>query len=294
MTDLNDLRCFVAVYQTASFTAAAARLKVSKVAVGKRITALEAKQGQRLFRRSTRRLSATPEADQLYGHALQLLQRVDEFEVQLANRSPMRGLVRVTCPHAVALTFAGELLARFQQKHPGLEVQLMSTDSVLDLLEHGVDLAIRVGDVRTHSMVGRKLGVNELILCGAPSYLAGAKPIRALSDLKLHPVFCMTYHLSARFAKGGPQVKDVIGEQKFATNEGVLVARLGVQGHGLAVRSRWSIRRELESGALVPVLPKHPLEPMGDIWLLSSAGRMQSARIRAVFEMLIEESKAYL
>ena len=294
MTNLNDLQCFVAVYQTGSFTAAAARLKVSKVAISKRIATLEAKQGQRLFRRSTRRLSATPEADQLYGHALQLLQRVSEFEVQIANRSPMRGLVRVTCPHAVALTFAGELLARFQQKHPGLEMQLISTDSVLDLLEHGVDLAIRIGDVRTHSMVGRKLGVNELVLCAAPSYLAKAPPLRVLSDIKAHPVFCMTYHLGARFAKGGPQVKDVMGAQYFSTNEGVLVARLGTQGLGLVVRSRWSIRGELESGALVPVLPKHPLQPVGDIWLLSSAGRLQSARIRAVFEMLVEQSKAYL
>lgn len=294
MVDLEDLRCFVAVYQAASFTAAAGRLEVSKVAVAKRIALLEAKQGVRLFRRSTRKISATPEADQLYGHALELLQHVEEFEIRQEGGSPMRGLVRVTCPHVVALTFAGELLVRFQQKHPGLEIQLISTDSVLDLLEHHVDLAIRVGDVRVPSMVGKKLGKNSLILCAAPSYLKAAKPIRSLADVKAHPVFCMTYHLNARFSRNGPLVKDVLGKQCFATNEGALVAKLGVLGHGLVVRSRWSIRGELEAGTLVPVLPKHPLEPLGDLWLLSTAGRLQSARIRAVFEMLVAESKAYL
>lgn len=294
MTDIQDLRCFVAVYQSASFTAAAARLKVSKVAVAKRIAALEAKQGARLFRRSTRRLSPTPEADELYGRALALLQHVHDFEVQLEGRSPMRGSVRVTCSHVVATTFVGELLVQFQRQHPGLEVELVATDSVLDLVEHGVDLAIRVGSVRQGSLVGRKLGDNALVLCAAPSYLAAAPPLKRLADVKHHPVFCMTYHLGARFAKSGRQVKDVIGPQRFTTNEGALVAKLGAAGHGLVVRSRWSIKDELEAGALVPVLPLHPLEPLGSIWLVSTAGRLQSARIRAVFEMLVERSKPYL
>ena len=294
MLDLTDLRHFVAVYQAGSFTAAAARLGVSKVAVAKRIGALEQDQGVRLFQRSTRRMVATQEADQMYGHALELLQQVEDLEVRMANRSPMQGLVRVTCPLAVAHAFAGDLLAGFQERHPGLELQLIATDSVLDLVEHNVDLAIRVGDMRTSSLLGRKLGPNALLACAAPSYLARSGPLRTLADLKRHRVLCMTYHLNARFRSKGRRVRDVIGEQRLATNEGLLVTRLGVRGHGVVIRSRWSVRDELASGALVPVLPAHPIEPLGDLWLLASAGRLRSPRIRAVFEMLLEASRSYL
>lgn len=294
MIDLIDLRHFVAVYQTSSFTAAAKRLGVSKVAVAKRIRALEQRQSTLLFRRSTRRVAATPEADLLYGHTIELLQRVEDFEQQAMNRSPMQGLVRVTCPLAVAHAFAGELLARFQERHPSLEMQLIATDSVLDLVEHNIDLAIRVGNVRHHSLVGRKLGPNALLACAAPGYLGHAKPLRTPADLKRHRVLCMTYHLDARFQPKGRLLREVLGDQHFATNEGLLVTQLGVRGHGVIIRSRWSVQGELTSGALVPVLPEYPIEPLGDLWLLASAGRLQSPRIRAVFEMLVEESRAYL
>ncbi|HWZ89495.1 MAG TPA: LysR family transcriptional regulator [Polyangiaceae bacterium] len=294
MLDLTNLRHFVAVYQAGSFTAAALRLGVSKVAVAKRIGALEQHQGVRLFQRSTRRVVATQEADQMYGYVLELLQQAEDLEQRMANRSPMQGLVRVTCPLAVAHAFAGDLLARFRERHPGLEVHLIATDSVLDLVEHNVDLAIRVGDMVSSSLVGRKLGPNALLACAAPSYLARSKPLRRLADLKQHSVLCMTYHLNARFRGKGLSVRDVIGEQHLATNEGLLVTRLGARGYGVVIRSRWSVREELESGALVPVLPAHPIEPLGDLWLLASAGRLRSPRVRAVFEMLLAESKAYL
>jgi LysR family transcriptional regulator, transcriptional activator for dmlA len=294
MIDLADLRHFVTVYQCSSFTTAAKRLGVSKVAVAKRISAFEHRRGLRLFRRSTRRIAPTPEADQMYAHALELLQRADEFELQLGNRSPMEGVVRVTCPNAVALAFAGDLIVAFQERHPGLEVQLISTDSVLDLIEHNIDLAIRVGDLRSASLIGRKLGANELAVCAAPSYLKQAPPIRSLTDLKRHPVFCMNYHLGARFKSTGQRLEDVIGAPRLATNEGLLVTQLGLNGRGVVIRSRWSVRKDLEAGRLVSLLPKHPLEPLGNLWLLGSAGRLQSARIRAVFEMLVEGAREYL
>ncbi|WNG58816.1 LysR family transcriptional regulator [Archangium gephyra] len=293
-TDLNDLRNFVAVYQAGSFTAAAKRLKVSKVAVAKRLGLFEARLHYRLFRRSTRRLAPTPEAEQLYGHALQLLQHVREFEAQLSNASPMEGVVRVTCSYSMAMTFVGELLVTFQRKHPGLRMELISTDSVLDLIEHNIDLAFRIGNLTAQSMVGRKLGTNDIVLCASPAYLKSAAPLKALSDIKNHPVFCMNYHLGLEFAKTETPLADVMGQPRLATNEGELVTKLGLGGHGLIVRSKWAVKRYLEDGSLVEVLPKFPLTNAGDIWLVSSAGRMQSARIRAVFEMFIEESRRFL
>lgn len=293
-TDLEDLRCFVAIYQAGSFTSGAKKLNISKVAVAKRLTHFEKKLKYRLFRRSTRALSPTPEADMLYGHALQLLQQVQEFENHVTNVSPMEGTVRVTCSYSMAISFVGELLANFQKQHPGLKIELISTDSVLDLIEHNIDLAFRVGNVTAQSMVGKKLGPNELLLCASPEYLKNSPPLKSPADIKNHTLFCMNYHLNAKFQKSGQMLKDVMGAPCLHTNEGELVKKLGVIGQGLIVRSRWSIRDEIKKGTLVEALPKHPLEKHSDIWLISSVGRMQSARIRAVFEMFIEQMKTYL
>lgn len=293
LTDLNDLKYFVAVYQTSSFTAAAQRLHVTKVAVAKRLTGMEKQLGSSLFRRSTRGLSATPEADNLYIHALELLQHVKNFETKVSDASPMDGVIRITCPYSISLAFVGELLVEFQKKHPGVKFELISTDSILDLIEHNVDLALRMGNVTTASLVGRKLGENELILCATPAYLKSAPAIQNLSDLKKHPVFYMNYHGDAVFKNVKKTLRDVTNTPPLATNEGVLVKQLGMSGHGVIARSQWSIKEELDSGKLVPVLSKFPITPMGPIWLLSTAGRMQSARVKAVFDMLVEKSKLY-
>jgi DNA-binding transcriptional LysR family regulator len=290
--DLSSLRYFVAVYQLQSLTAAAKKLGVSKAAVAKRVALLEQKLGLTLFVRSTRKIQATPEARSLYEQSQNLLAHVKEFEEGVLNRSATAGALKITAPPLIVQNFLGPVMARFHEQNPETDIELVSSDNYLDISENSIDLALRMGKIPLNNLVGKKLGENRVVLCASPKYLKKNPEIRNVMDLKKHSLIYIPVHGDVSFEKQDMALKD-LSQPKLKTNDPTLVTKWGLEGEGVIARSVWSIRSEIQKGQLIPILKSAPLNPAGDVWLVSSPGRLKIPRVRKAFDLIWAESRVF-
>jgi DNA-binding transcriptional LysR family regulator len=282
------------IYRERNMTRASEEMRLSKAALTKRLHLLEQELGYLLFRRSTRKLTPTPEGERLYRSSLKLFESVRDFEAEVKGEETMAGQVRITSTSAMTQRFLSKILIDFHSQQPEIELDVIVTDSFLDLIENDIDLALRVGNIPASNLHGKRLAENRTVLCASPAYLKKNGSPRQATDLKKHPLAYLDVHEDLRFSKSKLALKSVTGIQKVKTNDANLVTELGLTGQAMIVRSVWDIRSHIDKGKLVPVLTHDPIEPNGDIWLLASAGRLQTKRVRALFDHISSEIIQYL
>ena len=296
MRDLNDLQFFAAVVGHRSFSAAARMLGVPKSRVSRRIALLEERLGVRLLERSTRSLNITEVGQQVYEHARAAIEEADAVEdAALRMRSEPRGLVRISCPHGMQEIMSQKLPA-FLAAHPLLRVQVIMTNRPVDLIEEGVDIAIRVRErLDTDADVQlKKIGASKRILIAAPQFLAQVGPPTEPADLSRFP-------LLHQHEQPGPSTWTLMnraGEQKtiefqprLATGDfGILVAAACV-GVGIALVPRATCKAELASGQLVQVLPDW-CAPEGVVHLVFTSRRGMLPGVRAVIDLAADALRA--
>jgi DNA-binding transcriptional LysR family regulator len=296
MRDLNDLQFFAAVVGHRSFSAAARMLGVPKSRVSRRIALLEERLGVRLLERSTRSLNVTEVGQQVYEHARAAIEEADAVEdAALRMRSEPRGLVRISCPHGMQEIMSQKLPA-FLAAHPLLRVQVIMTNRPVDLIEEGVDIAIRVRErLDTDADVQlKKIGASKRILIAAPQFLAQVGPPTEPADLSRFP-------LLHQHEQPGPSTWTLMnraGEQKtiefqprLATGDfGILVAAACV-GVGIALVPRATCKTELASGQLVQVLPAW-CAPEGVVHLVFTSRRGMLPGVRAVIDLAADALRA--
>ena len=293
LRDIQDLRAFSFVYQERSFTKAAKRLGISKASVAKRVAQLEQEFQVSLFRRTTRNVSATPEGDALFLKAQNILESVRELESSFLENEEMEGTIRVTCVAAMSVRFLSDLMMQFQKDYPRVKIEMVVTDSFLDLVEANIDISVRIGNLPNSSLVGRKLGFNDLVVCASPAYLKTNKRTRkTASDLKNDTLLFLDMHQDRKFAKSQMLVKELAPLRKFTCNDALSLTAAGLEGHGILIRSRWDVQKFIETGELIEILKDDYLDGNGHVWLLASAGRLQSKRVRALYEYILEKTKA--
>lgn len=286
MQDLPSLEAFVAVAETLSFAAAARKLGLSPSATGKAIATLEAQLAVRLFNRTTRRVSLTPEGQLLLARAQRLQEDWRETVALLsASADVPQGTLRISLP-AVGYRFLAPHLAEFSRAYPKVRLDLDFDDRVKDIVAEGFDLAIRSGDLPDSGLMSRKLGAFRFVLCAAPSYLAQhGEPgdCAALADRQL-----------IRFRRPGNDAlqpwllasgRQVVVEETapivVCTNmEGVRAA--AIAGLGVAWTPDFLIRDALNLDQLRVVLRAESVE--GAFWLLWPSGRFSSPRLRAFID----------
>src|SRR5512145_100551 len=184
---------FAKVVELGSFARAAERIGLSTSAVSRQVSELEAHLNVRLLNRTTRRLSLTEAGQSFYEHSVQLLADLEDAEasVRVAGAEP-RGTLRLTCGVSFGMRYLAPALAEFSSLHPELLLDLDLSDRVVDLVEEGFDLAIRIGQIGSQGMVSKRLGWTQIVCCAAPAYLARSKaPILTPTDLAQHE--CLSY-----------------------------------------------------------------------------------------------------
>ncbi|MGE0348537.1 LysR family transcriptional regulator [Hydrogenophaga sp.] len=298
--DRPDLELVLAVRQHGSLVMAARALKVAPSAVTKRLAALEARLGLRLFQRTTRRVSPTAEGDTLCERAAQLLRTFDEVEAELRERqAEPSGPIRLAATFGFGRLWVGPALAAFQARHPGIQVQLQLTEQLPDLAVEGFDGAIWLWNApreRAAEWVSRRLAGNQRVLVAAPNYIERHGAPRTLQDLATHAC------LVVRENDGGPgqrfdhwrlqragdaQVTHVPVTGPLSSNSGELVRDWCIAGHGIMLRSLWDIAPQLASGALVRVLPAFAM-PDADIHWLAPYRPQTPRRIRLLVDCLLD------
>ncbi len=294
LDELVSMAAFAHVVESRSFTAAAAKLGLSKSVVSTRLTQLEARLGVRLLQRTTRRLSMTTEGARLYERCARILRASEEAVEVVAQVGTLpHGLLRVTAPLGFGLLQLVHLLPAFAERYPRVRVDLSLSDRMVDVAAEAFDVAIRFAPrVRELDLVARRIGTDGRVLCAAPSYLERRGVPRAPEDLKAHN--CL--RLSARREReewsfpssDGPIVVPVSGN--FIVDNVVALRTALLGGLGVAVMPRSIVSSDLKRGRLVALLTAYPFEEIG-VYALHAHGRHVPAKVRAFIDFLVDKSK---
>ena len=275
------METFIRVVETGSFSAAARRLNVGQPAVSKSVAQLEARLGVRLLMRSTRGLSPTEAGQKFYERAKRAVEEADEAEIDARGAGAgLTGRLRVSAAVTFARLHIVPRLPTFLAAHPGLTMDVVLDDRVIDLVEDGIDVSLRMGELADSSLTARRLATARRLVLGAPSYFERRGEPATPAELIGHDAVIYTQGGETwSFRRGGSEASvSVSGRLRLSAAEGVREAVLA--GMGLTIASEWMFGPELASGALRPVLTDWELPPI-DLWAVYPSGRMPTAKARA-------------
>lgn len=290
VSEIRDLLVFQCVVKHSNYAKAAEELSLSPSGVSRVVTRLEERLGARLVQRTTRKFSLTEAGAAFHARTNQILgDLVDaEAEVQKAVLRP-RGTLKISASVVFGHIYLAPLLSQLLEKFPELSFELMLSNRFVDLIEEGVDLAIRIGSLSDSRLIARRLCMNQRVLVAAPSYLARRGAPSSPEDLSEHEAVIFTSFAKPREWKllgpDGPVNVSVSG--RVATDNIDVLTSAAKQGLGITVGATLSVAPALLSGELVRVLPDYEFEPTG-IFAVYPSARQLSTKVRAVVDFLIE------
>jgi DNA-binding transcriptional LysR family regulator len=293
MDRLAAMETFVRVVETGSFSAAAKHLNLGQPAVSKTVAQLEARLGVRLLMRTTHGLSPTEAGQSFYDRARRAIEEAEEADVAARGAgASLTGLLRISAAVSFARLHVIPRLPKFLAAHPILTMEVVLDDRVIDLVEEGMDLALRMGSLgNSSSQTARKLASAPRCVIGTPSYFARSGVPATPAELTGHTavIYTQGYRGAWNFRKGATEVSvSVSGPLRVSAAEGVRAAVLADMG--LAIASAWMFSPELASGTVRSVLTDWCL-PTIDLWAVYPTGRMPSAKARAFAAFVEAELK---
>jgi DNA-binding transcriptional LysR family regulator len=290
MDKFEEMRAFTAVVDAGSFVRAAEALRVSKTAVSRLIGDLESRLAVRLLHRTTRRLSLTAEGEAFHARCKELLAGVDEAEAEVtAGSGQAVGQMRVNVPVSFGLMHLAPLWPAFMEQHPNVTLDVTLADRIVDLVDEGYDLAVRIARLPTSSLVTRKLTSTRLVLCASPEYLqrhgAPAEP----SEIAAHTVFSYTLLATGElWAFEGPRGPvSVKVTPRMRSNSGDTCVTAALQHQGLVLQPTFMVGEHLRSGALVEVLPQYCSIELG-IYAVYASRKHLTPKVRLLIDYLVD------
>ena len=298
--DRGDLSLVLAIRDAGSLAGAAGALDVVPSVVTKRLGALEARLGQRLFDRTTRRLSVTAEGEAVCVHARALLEGFAALESELGERqNELAGTIRLAATFGFGRRWLGPALATFQQRHPGLQIDLMLTEQLPDLGAESYDGAVWLWAVQQRhaaDWVSRRIARNQRVLAASPDYLERRGLPATVEALSAHDCLVARENGDAsqrqhalwtlRHARDGSTAR-VRVQGPLASNSGEMVRDWCLGGHGIMLRSLWDIAPQLATGQLVRLLPQYAM-PDADIHWVAPWRPKTPRRVRLLVDHLAE------
>ena len=289
MDRYTEIRSFVLVAEKGSFASAALVEGVTPVVMGRRLDALEKRLGVKLMHRSTRGLALTDLGEQFLEQGRGLLREFDDVERAVsAGRNVVRGHLVVSAPAAFGRRHVAPHAAAYKALHPELKMSFNFTDSVVDLVREGYDMAIRIGEVTDPNYVALRLFPNRRVVCGTPDYFERHGIPRQPEDLARHN--CLAFNLAGGQQRGWSFVREgklfaVRADGDLACNDGELLYGWVKQGLGVGWRSTWEIQAELKRGELVTVLDEFAVSSY-DIQAVYPQQRYLPAKVRHFIDYL--------
>ena len=288
--DLNEIVVFARVVETKSFTAAAQQLGLPKSTVSRKISQLEERLGVRLLQRTTRKLNLTEVGQAYYERCQRIVQDIAAAEQVVTDmQTAPRGLLRVTVPVDLGSTYVGAIVADFLAAYPEIQIDLDLSDRIVDLIEEGVDLGLRIGPLTESTLIARKLGAIQLRVCAATAYLAKRGTPSTVAQLADHDALV--------FAPSGRVVPWTLHGPKGAVEEAVLRSRLvsngmlalrdaARAGAGVAIMPEFIIADDLAAGRMAIVLPEWSTT-QAELYAVYPSTRNLSPKVRAFLEFVV-------
>ena len=291
MDYVEAMRGFVATARAGTMSAAARQLDISVALVSKRIARLEAHLGTRLFHRTTRRLTLSDPGREYLERARRILAEIDDAESALAGmQSEPRGELRLSASVSFGRKHVVPFVAQFLQRYPKLRMHLELADNYVDVVESGLDLAIRIGTLADSSLMARRLARNRRVICATPAYLEQYGVPQTPEELRQHNCLVLHYPGSSltewpfQYADG---LRSMRIDGNLDTNNGEGLYQAVLEGIGLSMQSTWNVSEELRRGELREVL-KDYTAPDVSIQAVYPPTRHVSPKVRVFIDALIE------
>ena len=288
-----EMKTFAAVVDGGSFVQAADLLGMSKPTVSRYVADLELRLGVRLLQRTTRKLSLTEEGRAFYGRCKTVLADVELAEEEITSKSvAIKGLVRVNVPVSFGLLELAPLWPGFMAQYPDVVLDITLADRVVDLVEEGYDLAVRIARLPNSSLVSRQLASARMVLCASPGYLRKHGKPKHPSDLTQHAV--MSYSLLAtgdQWEFEGPEGKVAVTVKPvMRTNSGDTCIAAARMHRGVVFQPSFMVSADLQSGALVELMPQYRSLEFG-IYAVYPTRQHVSPKVRALIDFLAKTMK---
>jgi len=285
-----EMKVFAAIAEAGSFTRAADALDMSKAAVSRYVAELEERLGVRLLHRTTRKLSLTIEGEIFQARCREMLANLEDAEAEITSRTgAASGLLKANVPVTFGLMHLSSLWPALLAHHPGLMLDLTLSDRVVDLVEEGFDVAVRIGQLPASSLISRKLASTRMILCAAPAYLAARGEPALPAELAAHDV--ISYSL---FAAGENWTfTGALGEQtvrvtpRVRTNSGDTCRAAALLGQGIVLQPSFIVGADLAAGRLVEIMPGWRAGELG-VYAVYPSRKFVAPKVRVLIDFLVE------
>ncbi|MEO5794952.1 MAG: LysR family transcriptional regulator [Rhodoferax sp.] len=285
-----EMQTFCAVVDAGSFVKAAEALGLSKAAASRYVGELEARLGIRLLQRTTRRLSLTEEGQVFYARSKELLAGVDEAEAEITSRSgAASGLLRINAPVTFGNLHLAPLWGVFRSQQPLVALDITLSDRVVDLVEEGYDVAIRIATLPSSTLVSKRLASTRMLVCASPQYLAAHGTPQHPADLADHAVIAYSYWASKdewHFDGPAGQVS-VRTHACMHTNSGDTCRAAALAHQGVILQPSFLVGTDLAAGTLVELLPGYQAMEMG-IYAVYPTRKHVAPKVRALVDFLAE------
>ena len=291
MDKFEDLQAFVAVVEAGSFTAAAERLDAAKSAISRRVSGLEERLGVQLLRRTTRTLNLTDTGRSFYEHSARILADLEEAEsAAQQEHGELRGTLRIALPMSFGVRHMCKPIAAFAKRHPKIRFDLDLNDRRIDLIEEGVDLAVRIGHLRDSSLIARKLFDVRMVVCASHHYLATRGEPQSPEELRNHD--CLVY---SNLADPGVWRWEDESGRRFAVeldpamhaSSGDFLSNAAAHGLGIVIQPTFIAAEAIRRGNLVPILTDCQW-PVSPAYAVYPPTRHLSYRVRAFIDFLAD------
>lgn len=288
---LTHLSLFLTIVEKGSLAAAGRELGLAATTVSERLLALESHYGVTLLNRTTRAISLTDEGRTLVEGARHVLAAADELDsrVRLGAKT-LSGLIRISAPIDLGRNKVKAVIDDFLTEHPNISIELQLSDGYVNIIDQGLDMAVRFGELADSSLRAKNLGINQRIVCASPDYLAQQGKPNTPNDLKKHNCLLMRFggqldNVWGFKIDGKMQQINVQGNR--IANDGVLVHDWCLAGFGIAFKSHWDVADELKKGNLIELLAEFSA-PATPIQILYPPSRSQPRRVKELSNALVK------
>lgn len=292
MIDQISLALFIRVASLGAIAKAGREFGLSATAATQRIQSLEAQLGARLFNRTTRSVALTVDGEVFLRHAKRIVACIEDARSDLQSGTrKVRGELRVTTSASFGRRYVAPHIAEFLLQYPELAVRLDLTDNIVDIVEQGFDVALRIGVLRPSSLVARKLANNPRLLVASPNYLRRCGTPEQPEDLSRHNCIVLGDTRAWTLMTPTGIEHEIRVSGNFTSNYGEAITEAVLGGAGIALKSRWDIQPQLTEGSLIPVLADCAIKPQWSVWAVRPPGPMVPARVRSFLEFMEKKFK---
>jgi DNA-binding transcriptional LysR family regulator len=293
MDKFQEMQTFAAVIDAGSFVGGANALEMSKAAVSRYVGDLENRLGVRLIHRTTRKLSLTAEGEVFYARCKELLSHLVDAEAEVASSiDEAVGLVRINAPVTFGILHLAELWGEFTSNNPRVSLDITLSDRVVDIIEDGFDLAVRIAQLPNSSLISRRLASTRIVLCATPTYLKRAGKPKHPSELRSHSLLAYSYMaMKDSWDFDGPDgVVSVKTNPRIRANNGDTCLAGALKHQGIIFQPTFLIGPHLKSGALVELMPEFRGPELG-IYAIYPTRKLVSPKVRMLIDFLAQSFK---